>query len=526
MAGLLDEPYIGYPQLARRRAVPNTDVETSKGLLRGISYYPYDLLGAPIDLMNMAITPLGMGSKTPVMGSEYLQGLAQKAGLSLPKTDSSSENIGRILSSIINPAAGARAVGKVIDPAMQAAAPVGRAVGEQAYRMTEDLLQSQGLMPSVVPVGRNRIPSNEILFPNRTLDSLNSAEKSALTKFDKALANPAVRTRETLALEGETILTPNMVMAERNIIQPEQMQDKMLVPVVGDTSEAGLELSQVKGVPLARNVDLQGGGNYMRMQPNIAENRTWASEPEAATSKQNNLTVAGLLGKDVLGVYTTMSPEGINFSHHVAEAMIGQLPVLNPSKTAISTLNKEIQNKPVVKKNKNTGEETTSYPYKNFAGVTSPDIYEQLANGTSTASAGNLRKAIVETMSKAKYRDLGFPRWEDVADAVITPELRNAKAGETGYGIFKGIPKEPIMLNNSLRHGSYSAGIPGTVVGGLENTIPLNLMFPKSYAAQKAMGRDDTKINRSFMMSHQQELADQQWLDNIMQHLERQKSGR
>ena len=149
MAGLLDEPYIGYPQLARRRAVPNTDVETSKGLLRGISYYPYDLLGAPIDLMNMAITPLGMGSKTPVMGSEYLQGLAQKAGLSLPKTDSSSENIGRILSSIINPAAGARAVGKVIDPAMQAAAPVGRAVGEQAYRMTEDLLQNQGLMPSI-----------------------------------------------------------------------------------------------------------------------------------------------------------------------------------------------------------------------------------------------------------------------------------------------------------------------------------------------------------------------------------------
>jgi hypothetical protein len=149
MAGLLDEPYIGYPQLARRRAVPNTDVETSKGLLRGISYYPYDLLGAPIDLMNMAITPLGMGSKTPVMGSEYLQGLAQKAGLSLPKTDSSSENIGRILSSIINPAAGARAIGKVIDPAMQAAAPVGRALGEQAYRMTEDLLQNQGLMPSI-----------------------------------------------------------------------------------------------------------------------------------------------------------------------------------------------------------------------------------------------------------------------------------------------------------------------------------------------------------------------------------------
>ena len=405
------------------------------------------------------------------------------------------------------------------------AKPVAKAAGRQAWNATENMMQQQGLMPSVVPVGPNRIPSNEILFPNRTLESLNSAEKSALTKFDKALSNPAVRRRETLALEGQTLLTPNMQMAERNIISPEQMHKKMLVPVVGDTSEAGLELSQIKGVPLAKNVDLQGGGNYMRMQPNIAENRSWASEPEAATSKQNNITAAGKSGKDVLGVYVTMSPEGINFSHHVAESMIGQIPTLKPSKTAISALNYEIKNLPVVKTNKKTGEKTTSYPFKNFAGVTSPDIYEQLANGTSTASAGNLRKAIVETMSKAEYRDLGFPRWEDVADAVITPELRKATAGESGYGIFKGIPEDPIMLANSLRHGSYSAGIPGQALGGLEKTVPLEIMFPKSYAAQQAMGRDAKKINRSFMMSHQQELADQQWLDNIMQYLEKQKSG-
>ena len=118
---------------------------------------------------------------------------------------------------------------------------------------------------------------------------------------------------------------------------------------------------------------------------------------------------------------------------------IGQLPVLNPSKTAISTLNKEIQNLPVVKKNKNTGEKTTSYPYKNFAGVTSPDIYEQLANGTSTASAGNLRKAIVETMSKAKYSDLGFPRWEDVADAEPLP----------GYIVFFDFPGDSL---NRISH--------------------------------------------------------------------------
>lgn len=401
-----------------------------------------------------------------------------------------------------------------------------RAGAPKAAEMTENYLRSIGGIADVVPVGPNRIPSNEILFPNRTLASLNSAEKSALTKFDKSLAVPAVRRREVLALEGQTLSRPNMEMAERKVITPEDMYGKMIVPVVGDTSDAGRAITQIKGVPLAREVDLQGGGKYMNMKPNIIEERGWASEPEAAVSKQNNLSSAGESGKDVLGVYTEMSPEGINFSHHVAESMIGQLPTLKPSKTAISALDYEIRNLPVVKKNKNTGEKTITYPYKNFAGVTDPDIYEQLANGTATSSAGNLRKAIVETMSKAEYRNMGFPRWEDVADAVITPELRKHSAGEAGYQMFLAKPNDPIMLANALKHGSYSAGIGGKVFGGLENTVPSKIMFPKSYAAQEAMGRDATKINRSFMMSHQAELADQEWLDNFMNYLEKQKAGK
>jgi hypothetical protein len=400
-----------------------------------------------------------------------------------------------------------------------------RAGAPKAAQMSEDYLRKIGGIADVVPVGPNRIPSNEILFPNRTLASLNSAEKSALTRFDKSLANPAVRRREILALEGQTLSTPNMEMVERKIVTPENMFGKMIVPVVGDTSDAGRAITQIKGVPLAKEVDLQGGGKYMNMKPNIVEERGWASEPEAAVSKQNNLTAAGQSGKDVLGVYTEMTPEGINFSHHAAEAMIGQLPILKPSKTAVSALDYEIRNLPVVKKNKATGEKTTSYPYKNFSGVTSDEIYEQLANGTSTASAGNLRKAIVETMSKAEYRNLGFPRWEDMADAVITPELRKHSAGEAGYQMFLAKPNDPIMLANALKHGSYSAGIGGKVFGGLENTVPSKIMFPKSYAAQEAMGRDATKINRSFMMSHQAELADQQWLDNFMNYLEKQKAG-
>ena len=140
MALLDEQAYRGYPQMGRRRAMPNTDVEMNQGLLRGASYYPYDLLGSPVDLINMALTPLGLGSEKPVMGSAYLQGLAQRAGLSAQPTGSNAENVARLAMSLTNPAAGARAVGRVVEPTVQALAPkAGQAL--ESYMVNQGLLQ-------------------------------------------------------------------------------------------------------------------------------------------------------------------------------------------------------------------------------------------------------------------------------------------------------------------------------------------------------------------------------------------------
>lgn len=141
MALLDEQPYIGYPQMGRRRAMPNQDVEMNQGLLRGASYYPTDLLGSPVDLINMALKPMGMGSQKPVMGSDYLQSLAQQYGLSQQPTGSNAENVARLAMSAMNPATGARAVGRAIEPTMQALAP-------KAYGLLEDyMVKSGGMIP-------------------------------------------------------------------------------------------------------------------------------------------------------------------------------------------------------------------------------------------------------------------------------------------------------------------------------------------------------------------------------------------
>jgi hypothetical protein len=148
--------------MGRRRAMPNTDVQMNQGLLRGASYYPYDLLGSPIDLINMGLKPLGMGLQKPVMGSDYLQSLAQQYGLSQQPTGSNAENVARLAMSAMNPATGARAVGRAIEPTMQALAP-------KAAQMAEDYLRSIGGIADIAPQGKKSMTAMQLAQKNAAL---------------------------------------------------------------------------------------------------------------------------------------------------------------------------------------------------------------------------------------------------------------------------------------------------------------------------------------------------------------------
>lgn len=81
--------------------------------LRGVSYYPYDLIGAPVDIANMVLKPVGLGSEQPILGSDYLRNIAKSLGLAQDPTGSIPETAARIGAGFINPAAGARAVGQI-----------------------------------------------------------------------------------------------------------------------------------------------------------------------------------------------------------------------------------------------------------------------------------------------------------------------------------------------------------------------------------------------------------------------------
>lgn len=313
----------------------------------------------------------------------------------------------------------------------------------------------------------------------------------------------------------------------RRIITPESMQGEILVPIQGDASIAGGYLDNVEGVPLDQLIALQGGPNYPLMNEFGDENLGWASMLSAAQAKQDQITRAGLLG-DVRGVYSRMGDEAMKFNTMVAEAMVRQLPALQIPKKDIQRFNKDIQR---------------SVP--GFAGVETTEGLAQLKGQAiltkkdgEPISPSDLRKLVVGRMSlKKEYGNSGFPNYEDTIRALTEPGLRNAIRGDSGFTTIQGMPGASLLDN--AYHDTYSHGIPGIYAGGLEENIPLEIMFPDMFAdtANKVVTKETSArfgqpLNPqervgAVLMGGGNQAANQKWLDGVMKYLEdKKKLGR
>jgi hypothetical protein len=126
---------------------------------RGVSYYPYDLIGAPVDLINMALTPVGLGSEEPVMGSDYLRNIARSLGLAEAPTGSGAETAARFAAGFTNPASGARAVGRASDL-------VTRGANVSADKLVQMITQNpEATAPQVLEAAGQMLPMSRMISP-------------------------------------------------------------------------------------------------------------------------------------------------------------------------------------------------------------------------------------------------------------------------------------------------------------------------------------------------------------------------
>lgn len=120
-------------------------LDTGEGqvaFLKGMTNLPQNVMGAPVDISNLLLSAVGMGSKEPVGGSEWLKRKTQEAGMGFtPPQDSTLRGFygaGDIASGLVNPAAATRG-------AVSAAARTG-----EAAKMMADLARQDPAVAAAV----------------------------------------------------------------------------------------------------------------------------------------------------------------------------------------------------------------------------------------------------------------------------------------------------------------------------------------------------------------------------------------
>lgn len=113
------------------KARPSTGMNRQKGpisqqldsgeayvnMAKGVTEFPYDLVGAPVDIATMLMRPFGYSTEKPVMGSDWIKAQMTKAGVRPePPADPTAKGFytaGELLSNLTNPAGVTRAGVKV-----------------------------------------------------------------------------------------------------------------------------------------------------------------------------------------------------------------------------------------------------------------------------------------------------------------------------------------------------------------------------------------------------------------------------
>lgn len=141
--------------------------EGAQAFLRGLTMLPQNIVGAPVDVVTLAMRPFGYSVEKPVGGSEWLKEKSRQAGVAFAEpTDANARALytaGDIASNLINPAGATRA-------AVRGVKEVGEQAG-QAAKMLKELKPPSG--PDLAPAG---VPSEALRkAPEKSLEELVSA---------------------------------------------------------------------------------------------------------------------------------------------------------------------------------------------------------------------------------------------------------------------------------------------------------------------------------------------------------------
>ena len=331
-------------------------------------------------------------------------------------------------------------------------------------------------------------------FAGRPANSLGMGGKP---KSELTVWSDLAKTKHPIPVEEmRAVVTPTGTLLPRTIVDPQSLQGSILVPAVGDRTAAGGVLRQVNDTPLANAVGLEGGPDFMRSQAQAQDNAIWASDKGVISRLVGHAQNLAETGKPVNKVYSAMGARSGDFSTMMSDALLNQIPNSKITKKTVKEFDSEMKSM-----------------IPDWPGLMSGSVREFLAK------SGNARKDFAETVALGKYQEKGFPEIGSTRFAISEPALIGQPTGVSGYAISRVDPEKGIIQNPSVPHTTYNTQMAGQYLGGLENHIPREVMFPSFYKTRRAQGSPTGADDRAFSMSNVSQNADQEWLDGLMGYL-------
>lgn len=262
---------------------------------RGISYFPMDLAGAAADIGNLPLQGIDylvnqirgtdqnyLSTERPFGGSAQLIDVATKLGLSQQPTGSAPETIGRVMAGLINPMAGARAVGRV-----------GEITTEQANRAADALVRQitgnpEATAPAVLEAAGGMVPLSRIVKP----EMISSLKELTMSPVDDVIKQAIQNTPG--AKLTETGLELPVTRYQRPVQGGRESSRSGVFYGIGDKAETfkGVKddmpggTQMVSGVTKVQNPFFASGTDYsgswadafMKLNPEKAETITYEVE--------------------------------------------------------------------------------------------------------------------------------------------------------------------------------------------------------------------------------------------------------
>jgi hypothetical protein len=350
------------------------------------------------------------------------------------------------------------------------------------------------------------------LLPPWAMEDPVKKERGGLAKIAKGALetwwHPASKVKLRRPLEEMEVGTERLDnLAEQKIISPEALQGKLLFPAVGDRTGAGYRVIDINGQKLLAPVEMQGGPDFMRGPAAQSDDQSaWASAQGRIKMMADKVRrEAERTGLDPVLAHSAMGAKSGDFSHMVSDAILGQ-----------------VGNSRILKKDAKEFDALMKERTPGWPGVLRPEEAMKFMR----EQPGVARAEMAKELDAASYAKSGFPDVGAARLATMDPALRDVENLSSGFALSRLDPMGRVITDPRVRHDTYDTHLGGAgYLGRLQELVPAKVMFPDWHKRLPEGSKNDIP-QQQYALEKQfpAQVANQEWLDNVMRWIEESKA--